>query len=111
MIECGRLVMVRQALTNASRAGCREAGLATTRNVQDVENVVQDYLRSVIPNASDSNKVAISVTPASLDGISSGTSITVQVTVSVADVSWLPGNFVSPKDGLAIRGRSTQRRE
>ena len=33
LMEMGRLVMVKQAVTNAAREGCREASLATTTTV------------------------------------------------------------------------------
>lgn len=104
MIELGRMVMVRQSLTNAARVGCREAALATTGSSQDAEDAVHDYLQSVMTIGT----AAVAVNPSGLAGLASGTPITVEVEVNFSDVSWLPNSFLLT--GL-LRGTSTQRRE
>lgn len=111
LIEFGRMVMVQQSLTNSAREGCRKAVLATTSSGQDAEAVVRGYLQTAIPDASDVTKVRVSVTPASLAGISSGTPITVGVEVNSSDVSWLPGNFLGLVGDPVLGARATQERE
>lgn len=111
MFELGRLVMVRQALTNAAREGCRTAALATTSSSEDAEAAVRSYLQSVIPDAANVSKVAVTVDPSGLTGISPGTPVTVNVEVNSSVVSWLPGNFLGFGDEIVLSGRSTQRRE
>jgi Flp pilus assembly protein TadG len=84
MIEYGRMVMVQQLLTNASREGARRAVLDGSTSA-DVENVVNDYLAS--GNIADAD-VAISPSPPSSAGF--GDPVTVTVSVLFTDVSWLP---------------------
>ena len=93
LIEFGRMLMVRQSLTNAAREGCRTAVLATTVNSSDVEESVRDYLQSVMSNASNTSEVRVTV-PASLAGTASGTTLSVGVEVDYTDVSWLPFSYL-----------------
>jgi Flp pilus assembly protein TadG len=85
MVELGRMVMVQQLLTNASREGARQAVLdgATSEHVQDV---VEQYLA----NASiDVQREKITVTP-DPPATAFGDPITVSVSTPYSDVSWLP---------------------
>jgi len=84
MIEFGRLVMVQQMLTNASREVARmsvvEGAVAGT-----VETWGEDYLESMtVHNAT------VTVTPNPLDGAAAGDPVTVTATVTFGNVSWLP---------------------
>jgi Flp pilus assembly protein TadG len=106
VVEFGRLVMVRQSLTNAARVGCRRAALATTGSANDAEVAVRNYLQAVIPDAE--HTVSVDVRPTNLADISAGTPITVEVAVNVADIRWLPGGFLNSG---ALSMQSTQRRE
>ena len=110
-IEFGRFVMVQQSLTNGAREGSRKASLATTSSELTADAAVRSYLQTVIPDSSDVNKVRVSITPASLAGISSGTSITVAVEVNSSSVSWLPGNFLGLVGDPVIGAQATQERE
>jgi hypothetical protein len=104
------MVMVRQSLTNAARAGGREALLATTLSEDDVDAAVRGYLGGVIMDTADVEKVVVSITPADFTGITPGTPITVNVSVDFSDVSWLPSSLMH-SSGMILSGRSTQRRE
>jgi Flp pilus assembly protein TadG len=104
MVEFGRMVMIQQCVTNASRAGCRRAVLATTTEKSQVEDVVKDYLRTAIPNASG---VSIAVNPQELNGVASGTQVRVAVTVGYKNLSWLPVGIFDPRVGA----ESVQQRE
>jgi Flp pilus assembly protein TadG len=106
VIEFGRVVMVRQSLTNAARVGSRRAALATTGSADDAEAAVYSYLQNVIPGAEEA--VTVEVSPEELDGISPGTPITVQVAVNVSEVRWLPGGFLNSGE---LSTQATQRRE
>jgi Flp pilus assembly protein TadG len=110
LIEMGRMLMIQQALTNAAREACREAALVTTTTTEEVDSVVRTYLQSVVSNVGDVDKVRVTVAPDTLASLASGTSVSVGVQVSFADVSWVPG-FVFGGDDLVISGRSTKRRE
>jgi len=104
MIEFGRMIMVQQVITNASREGGRRAVLegATRTNVL---STVNSYLTSG-QVAGNSLRVSIDPNPATA---TEGTPITVTVNVSFSDVSWLPTPvFLS---GRELRATSTMRRE
>ena len=111
LMEMGRMVMVKQAVTNAAREGCREASLATTTSVTDVDTVVRDHLKNIVPNYLNTSKLRVTCTPASLSGITSGTACTVDVRVDFDDVSWVPGNFLGLPTTIEIRAMSTKDRE
>jgi Flp pilus assembly protein TadG len=90
LFEFGRMLMLHQALTNATREGCRAAGLASCIDTSRVDSAVRDYLASVVgDNAADAAIVRVTM-PSSLNGVTSGTDLTVGVEVDFKDVSWLP---------------------
>jgi hypothetical protein len=84
MIEYGRMVMVQQVITNASREGARRAVLdgATT---SDVTNTVTTYLS----NASIEG-ATVTITPNPPGDAEFGEPVTVLVQVDFDQVSWLP---------------------
>ena len=85
MFEIGRMMMVRQILTNASREGAR-AVILESATVADVETMVTDYAASCsIPGAT-----AI-CSPNDLNSVGPKEPITVTVSVPFSNVSWLPG--------------------
>lgn len=86
MIEWGRMVMVQQVLTNASREGARKAvleGISTA----DVQTAVNDYLTNAGITAPS---VGVTVTSSSPVPPDYANSMTVNVTVPFSEVSWLP---------------------
>jgi len=89
LIELGRMMMIRQSLTNAAREGCRTAVLATTTSSSKVEAAVRNYLQSITSKASDTSTVRVT-TPTGLASCASGTQLAVYVEVDYEDVSWLP---------------------
>jgi len=84
MIEYGRMVMVQQVITNASREGARRAVLdgATTAAVQ---STVTNYMTSA-----KITSPTVTVTPNPPSGAASGSPITVTVSIPFSQVSWLP---------------------
>lgn len=97
MIEFGRMVMVQQILTNASREGAR-LGVLDNIVESDVVQTVVGYASSgrVNVTSGDVTVVAIDdVTGAEKPYASSdyGDSIEVTVTVPFGQVSWLPSSF------------------
>lgn len=85
MIEYGRMVMVQQMLTNATREGARRAVLDGT-TVSNVKTTVQDYLSSGNITVNNSE---ITVTP-DPSTAAFGDPVTVGLTVPFSRVSWLP---------------------
>lgn len=84
MIEYGRLVMVQQVITNATREGARRAVLdgATTAGVT---TIVNDFLA-----ASRVSGAVVTVTPNPPSSAAFGDPVTVSVQVPFSQVSWLP---------------------
>ena len=84
MIEYGRMVMVQQIITNASREGARTAVLdgATTSSVQ---SAVNSYLAS-----GSISGATVTVSPNPPSSAQYGDPVTVTVSVPFSQVSWLP---------------------
>ena len=84
MIEYGRLVMVQQIITNATREGARQAVLngATTTSVK---TTVEDFLA-----ASRVSGAVVTVTPDPPNTAAFGDPVSVAVRVPFSEVSWLP---------------------
>ena len=104
MIEYGRLIMVQQIITNASREGAREAVLdgATSTSVTDQ---VRIYLQGT---SIDPNDVAVAFNVAPQTA-TAGNPVTVTLTIDFNQVSWLPGQwFLS---NTTMRAQTTMRRE
>jgi len=103
MIEFGRMIMVQQVITNASREGARMAVLdgATTAAV---EAAVQTYLQgATIQNA----QVSVNPNPPSSAGY--GEPVSVTVSISFDQVSWLPSPMFL--GGQSLSASSVMRRE
>jgi Flp pilus assembly protein TadG len=105
MIEYGRMVMVQQILTNASREGARYAVILDSNDTTAVQDRVTDYLQSASINGSPNVTVDW---PAS--GSGSNQPITVAVSIPFGQVSWLPSPmFVSST--MPLQATSVMRRE
>ena len=105
MIEFGRMVMVQQVITNASREGARRAVLdgATT---QEVTDTVETYLSS---GAVPAESVDITVSPNPPTDAAFGEPVTVTVSVPFTDVSWIPTPFFLGDTDMAAQ--TVMRRE
>ena len=84
ILEYGRMVMVQQIITNASREGARTAALdgATTA---EVEGIVNEFLEDASVTGAS---VAVSPDPPSSAAF--GDPVSVTISIPFADVSWLP---------------------
>ena len=103
MIEFGRMVMVQQVLTNASREGARLAVLDGV-TVSDVEASVETFLA-----ASAVSGATIAVDPDPLSDANLGDPVTVTVSVPFGSVSWLPVPMYI--GGQTLTATSVMRRE
>jgi Flp pilus assembly protein TadG len=86
MIEYGRMVMVQQILTNASREGARAAVL---------EGATRDEVLDAVVDYCTASRVAIAATNITLDPTDPamagfGDPVTVSLQVPFTEVSWLP---------------------
>lgn len=89
MIEIGRSYMVTHQLSNAARRGCRVATLAGTNSTQ-VDQEVQAALAGQ-RIAGGQTTVYVNDAVADASTASAGDEVTVVVSVSTANVTWLPG--------------------
>lgn len=103
MIEYGRMVMVQQVLTNASREGAR-VGVLDSSTTSDVTMVVNRYLESGGVRGAD-----ITVTPNPPNSAGYGAPVTVAVSVGFDQVSWLPSPMFL--GGRTLSATSVMRRE
>ena len=85
MIEFGRLVMVQQIITNASREGARLAVLDGVTE-QDVIDHVKSYLQAIPTDGA----LSVAVNPESAFPPGYGEPIDVNVEIPFSEVSWLP---------------------
>jgi Flp pilus assembly protein TadG len=106
MIEYGRMVMVQQVLTNASREGARQAVLdGATYN--GVNSFVSSYLTSAgIPSAAVQ---PIAMSPSDPQTAGYGAPISVTVSVNFNQVSWLPAPIWL--GGKTLNATTTMRKE
>jgi Flp pilus assembly protein TadG len=102
MIEIGRAIMVQQVLINASRVGARQAAMLTSSE-DAVIDAVEDYVAGV--GMADVS-TTVSPDPATA---AAGTAITVDTSVSFADVSWLPAPWFM--GGKTLTSSSVMRKE
>lgn len=103
MIEFGRVIMVQQILTNASREGARVAVLDGA-TAATVTTAVQDYLTNAsIPNAT------VSIDPTDPGSAGYGAPVTVTVNIPFNQVSWLASPMFL--DGKTLTASSAMRRE
>ncbi len=103
MIEYGRMVMVQQVLTNASREGARCAVLDGSTNL-DVVSVVEQYLTSGSIDGAN-----VTVTPTNPEDAAFGDPVTVTVDIQFSQVSWLPSPMYL--GGRTLSATTVMRRE
>lgn len=108
MIEFGRIIMVQQIITNASREGARVGVLdpppgGTTRN--DVLTKVNNYL-----SAAKITGASTTITPTEPSTATYGQSVTVTVQVPFNNISWLPHSWFG-NTGKTFQATTVMRRE
>ncbi len=105
MIEYGRMVMVQQVITNASREGAR-VGVLDGSTTAQVQTAVTSYLTAAnIPTGSAT--VTVSPDPPSSAGY--GGAVTCTVSIGFNSVSWLPSPMYL--GGKTLTATATMRRE
>lgn len=105
IIEGGRLLMVQNALTTAAREGCRMAVLATTTDANQIQSAVNRHMDIAAPTA----ECSVKCSPDNLSAVQSGTTVTVNVTLSYADISWIPLGLLL--GDIRLSGSAIQARE
>jgi len=117
IIEYGRMLMVAQVTTNASREGARYAVQADTTG-SGVDTYVRNYLKSAsVPDAAITT-VALEYqdgagawqTCTSPSTLTQGTQVRVRVEIDFSKVSWLPSTVFVPS-GTLLKGTTVMRKE
>jgi Flp pilus assembly protein TadG len=103
MIEYGRMVMVQQVLTNASREGAR-VGVLDGSTALEVTNTVNQYL-----NSGSITGATIAIDPANPADAKFGDPVTVSVDIGFSQVSWLPSPMYL--GGRTLSATTVMRRE
>ena len=103
MIEYGRMVMVQQIITNASREGARRAVLDGA-SASEVDTAVTDFCEG-----SSISGVTVECEPAEPSTAAFGDPVTVTVSIDFVDVSWLPSPMYL--GGQEMRASTAMRRE
>jgi Flp pilus assembly protein TadG len=103
MIEYGRMVMVQQVITNASREGARRAVLDGV-TATDVQTTVNTYLTNGTVSGA-----TVTLNPTNPASATAGQPVTVTVSVPYTAVSWLPSPFFL--GSTTMTAASTMRRE
>src|SRR6476646_7135017 len=117
IIEYGRMLMVAQVTTNASREGARYAVQADT-TAAGVDPNVHDYLKSAsVPDAAITtvaleyyNAANTWVTCTTPSTMAQGTQVRVRVEIDFTKVSWLPSTVFVPS-GTLLKGTTVMRKE
>jgi Flp pilus assembly protein TadG len=86
MVEYGRMVMVQQVITNAAREGAR-VGVLDGSTYSDVQTAVNNYLTAA---KISTTFTTITVTPNPPSSQTTGSPVTVSVSIPFSKVSWLP---------------------
>jgi Flp pilus assembly protein TadG len=117
IIEYGRMLMVAQVTTNASREGARYAVQADT-TASGVDTYVRNYLKSAsVPDAAittvaleylDATNTWQTCTSPSTQ--TQGTQVRVRVEIDFTKVSWLPSTVFVPS-GTLLKGTTVMRKE
>lgn len=103
MIELGRLMMVKNAATQATREGARAASLPFATNQKVLARVTQELELHSIPSPT------IETVPENIEDAAPGEVVLVRVKIDPASVSWISG-FVNSTVPF-IEAESTMRRE
>ncbi len=96
LVEYGRMVMVQQVITNATREGARSAVVEGATEQDAKDTVVEFCTAAGIPATEQS--VSVSADP---QAAAVGDPITVSVSVPYASVSWLPAPMYLANKQLA----------
>jgi Flp pilus assembly protein TadG len=107
MIEFGRMVMVQQVITNASREGARIAVLDTNTpatQTAEVTTAVQNYL-----HGGSITGATVTVNPNPPSTAVYGAPVTVSVSIPFRQVSWLPSPIFL--GGSTLSATTVMRRE
>jgi Flp pilus assembly protein TadG len=110
-VEYGYFFFVKHSLQGAAREGCRAAIVPTADNTA-VTQAIAAALKAAGLNSSNTtldSKFTLTLTPANVSGLSSGTSITVQIDATWGQVGVRPLGLIGA--AKVVRGTTVMRKE
>ena len=103
LVEIGRMMLVKQTATHATREGARLAVRPTADSAEVIQRVLEELALLSITDAT------IETVPAVLEDATPGSEVTVRVSIDISSVSWIPDWF--DYDVTDIVAESCMRRE
>jgi Flp pilus assembly protein TadG len=104
IVEFGRMLMVEQVVTNASREGARRAVIESTTE-SEVEALVNNYMTNAsIPGST------VTVDPQDLSTLTASDPVTVTVSVPYNSVTWFPSSWFG-LDSATVSASTVMRAE
>ncbi len=103
ILEFGRVMTVKNVLTNATREGARMATLPGS-TTDSVTTATTQYASTAAISG-----VTLTITPSNWNSSTAGTAVTVLASVDFSDISLLPAPWFM--DGRTVSGSTTMRRE
>ncbi|MGI9472377.1 MAG: TadE/TadG family type IV pilus assembly protein [Rubripirellula sp.] len=103
LVELGRMMLVKQTATHATREGARVAVRPTADRDEVIQRVEEELALLSITGAT------IETIPASLEDAEPGSDVTIRVSIDIGAVSWIPDWF--EYDVTDIVAESCMRRE
>lgn len=103
LVEVGRIMLVKQSATHATREGARMAIKPSSTSDQVKERVEEELALMDIDSAT------IVITPNAIQESEPGSQVRVQVDIAIESISWAPGFFNFGT--AAISAESSMRRE
>ncbi|EMI21156.1 TadE family protein [Rhodopirellula maiorica SM1] len=103
LVELGRMMLVKQTATHASREGARIAVRPTATTSEVVERVNDELALMGIENAT------VETVPSSIETATPSGIVTVRIAIDISSITWVPG-FLD-LDATQIIAESSMRRE
>ena len=103
LVELGRITLVKQTATHASREGARVAVRPAATTEQVIEQVNEELALWDLEGAT------IEIEPSVLETAEPGTQVTVRVSMSLDSISWIPDYFSFGTNSLVAE--TSMRRE
>ena len=79
-----------------------------TADPELARQLAYDSMCGLVPNPGSNSSLIVTISPATLQGLASGTTVTTTVEVPVEEITWLPPVFLS---GAKIQATASGRRE
>ncbi|MBD3672669.1 MAG: pilus assembly protein [Planctomycetaceae bacterium] len=108
IFEFSRILMVQNTVADGARHAAREASLAATTSASTVEANLRARIADSVPTGT---VMSVTVSPSDLSTASSGDEVSVKVSLSYKDVSWVPLTLFRISGSSQLKAESRMERE